>query len=705
MKIIEFINVSKGYKEDKKIKYVFKNNSFAIEHTGLVGILGKSGSGKTTLLNLISTVDKPTSGQIKFYGKDIRKLSDAKINYYRNKHIGNIFQAYHLLEKETVEYNVILPALILGTKKKKAQQKAYELLKNVGIDKKLWKEKCMNLSGGEKQRVAIARAMINNPEIILADEPTGALDSENSLKVMALLRKLSLERLVIVVSHNKELIESFAERIITLKDGKIIEDKIISSKYDIPSLKKTKHRHLMFDKWTGAITKTNINRRKKRNTLAIVSMSFSIMFCLLMIGFKNGAPNSIEKAASSKLDYGCATLYKEINKETNASGINIVQTIRPALGEIELIKQSYTNYEFVPNLDALITQNITISLDNNKMENDLLMRPIFRWDEEYVDESLLLEGEMPKEDRGLNEVLINKAGKKYLFDRLGRSPINYTLHLDCTYEYHYYTNDDFNPVIVDILLINKSLLIKGIVDELEYLQTPRIYYSYTALSDIAELTLLPNLSTFLNRDISWLSLINESKGNEDITSFSFRMFANKNINSFNIKQDISKFEEPYKISNESVLIEQSLNALLEAASMGLNIFIIICFIGTILIISIISFSSFTEDKKTSAILKSFGAEDSSIINIYIQENLLVGFISLLVGFIFSLIFEKLFNLLVSYKWNFSNIIQIPLKQFLGINLFLPILIVIFVLMLIIISSVIPYSATKKISLKSELNNE
>ena len=225
MSLLRLANVSKKYKlNSNKERTVLNNINLSFPDCGLVSIIGKSGSGKSTLINMISLMDEPTNGCIYFRQSCINRFNQKEKENYRNECIGIIFQHYHLLENESVLYNVMLPALIKGDKIKNAAFAAKNLLKSLHFKENLFKSKCKDLSGGEKERVAILRALINNPKIILADEPTGALDSKNSKIVMDILKEISHERLVIVVSHNKEIVNKYSDKIISIQDGRIYEE-------------------------------------------------------------------------------------------------------------------------------------------------------------------------------------------------------------------------------------------------------------------------------------------------------------------------------------------------------------------------------------------------------------------------------------------------------------------------------------------------
>ena len=204
------------------------NFTFEIPDGKLIGLLGPSGCGKTTLLNIIGGLDQYTSGDLIINGVSTKKYKDKDWDSYRNHRIGFVFQSYNLIPHQTVLNNVKLALTLSGISKREAVRRAKKALKDVGLEEHIDKRPAQ-LSGGQMQRVAIARALVNNPEILLADEPTGALDSVTSVQIMNLIKEISKERLVIMVTHNPELAEEYSTRIVKLKDGKVIDD---SNTYD-----------------------------------------------------------------------------------------------------------------------------------------------------------------------------------------------------------------------------------------------------------------------------------------------------------------------------------------------------------------------------------------------------------------------------------------------------------------------------------------
>ena len=221
--MLKLFEITKEYKVDEESVLALHNVSVEFRPNEFVSILGPSGCGKTTLLNIIGGLDRYTSGDIQIDGVSTEEYDDVDWDTYRNKRIGFVFQAYNLIPHMTVLKNVQLSLTLAGVSKEEGRARAMEALRRVGLEKQA-KKKPNQMSGGQMQRVAIARALVNNPDIILADEPTGALDSESGLQVMELLKEVARDRLVIMVTHNGQLAEEYSTRIINLKDGEIVGD-------------------------------------------------------------------------------------------------------------------------------------------------------------------------------------------------------------------------------------------------------------------------------------------------------------------------------------------------------------------------------------------------------------------------------------------------------------------------------------------------
>ena len=290
---LELVHIKKDYYVDKKPFTAIKDLSCCFPKKGFVAILGHSGSGKTTLLNIIGGLDQYTEGDLLIDGKSTKGFADKDWDAYRNKRVGFVFQTYNLIPHLNLLQNVELSLQLGGISSKERGERARVVLEKVGLGEYI-KKKPNQLSGGQMQRVAIARALVNSPDIILADEPTGALDSTTSVQVMDLIREIGKDRLVILVTHNEELAEEYADRIIRMKDGEIVSDTnpLVSENKEIVQKEVGKKTSMSF--FTALRSSAqNVRTKKGRTALTAIACSFGIIGVALVLATSNGFTNYI----------------------------------------------------------------------------------------------------------------------------------------------------------------------------------------------------------------------------------------------------------------------------------------------------------------------------------------------------------------------------------------------------------------------------
>lgn len=301
--MLELKEITKKYIIGETSQQVLKGINITFRKNEFTSILGASGSGKTTLLNIIGGLDKYDNGDIIIEGVSTKKYTDRDWDSYRNYRVGFIFQSYNLIGHQTVLSNVEIALTLSGVSKKERKRRAIEALEKVGLKDHIYKRP-NQLSGGQMQRVAIARALVNNPEIILADEPTGALDSETSIQIMELLHEIAKDKLVIMVTHNPELAREYSTRIITLKDGIIIDDSnpYKEEKTEVKKRKITKTSMSLFT--SLGLSFNNLLTKKGRTILTAFAGSIGIIGIALILSLSNGVSKYVSNMERDSLsDY------------------------------------------------------------------------------------------------------------------------------------------------------------------------------------------------------------------------------------------------------------------------------------------------------------------------------------------------------------------------------------------------------------------
>lgn len=303
--MLEIRNIVKNYETGSETVHALKGVSIAFRESELVSILGQSGCGKTTLLNIIGGLDQYTSGDLIINGQSTKQYKSADWDIYRNHSVGFIFQSYNLIPHQSVLSNVELALTLSGVSKAERRRRAKEALEKVGLGNQLNKRP-NQMSGGQMQRVAIARALVNDPDILLADEPTGALDSETSIQIMELVKEIAKDRLVIMVTHNPELAEKYSTRIVKLLDGQIVGD---SDPFDpakepahseVRKTEVTKGQKTSMSFLTAlSLSKNNLMTKKGRTFLTSFAGSIGIIGIALILSLSNGVQeyiNSVERS-------------------------------------------------------------------------------------------------------------------------------------------------------------------------------------------------------------------------------------------------------------------------------------------------------------------------------------------------------------------------------------------------------------------------
>ena len=670
-------NVSKYYKYGKNRKVILDKVNISLGRSGMVAIIGASGSGKSTLLNIIAGSLRGDEGKVIVGDKDIQMLGEKEINYYRNKVVGYIYQDYNLIEYMSVYDNVRIGY------SDNNRDYVLALLKQLDIyDKR--DILVMKLSGGEKQRVAIARAMINNPRILLCDEPTGALDSQNGIMVMEILKKISENRLVIVVSHDKDLVSRYADEIINISDGVVIqdkkgntnndkEDKIIYKRVRMKKLRKIALRHLFS------------NKKRTIMTMSAISLGIISMMMILCMGNNfNKEMNNLEKEVVG--------VYPIIIR--NGEYIEENTDIKKEEGKIypsnENIYENKITEEYLDYLNSNIGSdkiiynyffNKPVISDKYKVLDSSVMKIIP--DSKYIEDNYkIIIGNNVRDkydillkvdkDGNVNKKIIDaleiSLGSEYE-SIIGRQ-IKF-INNDIYYkkgEGHYYINNDYEEMFNDSEIV---LTIVGIIQEKEDNNNGSFIYYDKMVQD--ELMMVNRNSQIL---------IDEVKGDDNVLGIDIdkeemiRYLGGSStpseieVYSDNIsdKDKIINVLKEYNNSHDKIVYEDVMASNIKIVRDFISIIsgVLIIFSGISLIVSLIMISILTsirvlERKKEIGILRSIGASKRNIKMIFNYENGLIGLGASIGGIIILNLLVKPINTLIYNLTKLDNLLVIDYR--------------------------------------------
>ena len=364
--MLELRNIKKDYVNGDNVTHALKGLSVNFRRNEFVSILGPSGCGKTTTLNIIGGLDRYTSGDLIIEGKSTKHYSDRDWDTYRNHSIGFVFQTYNLIAHLNILGNVELALTIGGVSKEERRQRAMEALKKVGLDD-IAKKRPNQLSGGQMQRVAIARALVNNPEILLADEPTGALDSETSIQIMDLLKEVANDRLVIMVTHNPDLAKKYSSRIITMKDGELTSDtnpfdgKDETKPVKAPASKKAK----MKLGTSFLLSGRNLLSKAKRTALVCVAGSIGIIGVSTVLAVSTGVRGYISSMQDDMLSGNPVTVTE------SSMDLGSLLTFASSLQQTEAVAKSVEDGKININYMVEFLSNAKNNFEAAAIRNDL----------------------------------------------------------------------------------------------------------------------------------------------------------------------------------------------------------------------------------------------------------------------------------------------------------------------------------------------
>ncbi len=666
---LELINVYKDYKLENKSKFTALTDiNVSFEKGELVSIVGESGSGKSTLMNIIGGLDSDYTGQIKIDGVDLKSFKEKQLDDYRKKKIGFVFQSFNLIPHLSILDNVTIALTLSNVKESVKNAKAIDILTKLGLKDHI-KKKPTQLSGGQKQRVAIARALINDPDIILADEPTGALDSETTTQILDILKDIAdnENKLVIMVTHS-EKVAKISSRIVEISDGKIIRDEKKSDYKKNPpkeklienveqeesetadkSKKKSKEGHLSFYS-ALKLSFHNMWASKTKNILMAVGVSISLIALILMLSLGSGLTGYIDTLAQDYSNPNYVTISKsgydrdgnELEESANPMIPRMFETY-----EIEEIAGDLNNYLQSQNSDfQVITsgeeQNLTYGFSTVTMGMGYIypyqpeMQPPqeSQGQEDTLAEETQVPGDEPSQQdgemilytyttppyyseenliagtmSGMDEIMLSSAALEFLglenAEDIENGDYYVTLSINMTYD---------NMLI----RINKPVKVTAIIDVSVFSNMMVLYLSYDFLNECVMEAQINEGALPTGIKPSLLFIETDSKDTTDLIN---------NYISTNRKDLSGSVEEQ---------LASMFSEMMSTFSIGLAIISSISLLVALIMILVVLYMSVSERTREIGVLKSIGARKKDIKLIFSTESLLVGLLSGLTGIILAL---------------------------------------------------------------------
>lgn len=639
--MIKVINLTKKIKtnNNERNDVLFSNININFYNTGLYVFLGKSGCGKTTFLNILEGIDKDYLGDIYFEDENYKYKNKVSNNF------GISFQDFNLINDLNVYDNLKLQLDILGINDYDLIQ---EIAKKLKIENILY-SKIENISGGELQRLAIARALLKNPKVLFFDEPTGSVDMKNSYMIFEILKDISKNKLVIVVTHDVELTQKYADVIYEFSNNSIHQlknenVKEITNNKELTNTKTESNNN----KIIKLFNKANRKNFSFFNKILLFSIFIITLICNSLL-FINLEINNIN---NNKYNYffnsNVYTVSKKINIKKSSS-VKLINYVRPSINEIINLKEF--NYCYIDYSFDYIFNYCSLFVDNIEFNNFILFEPQFLDEENFF------------------------FTKNFQFN-------NNKLDLKIYFENNYLFN---NEVLYENIGFSFENISYKVIDDIFLMNTYVIYYPYLKIKKYFQNILITNQNGQKNNLYSYIKYLN----NEDLKSNYKLILYNQN---FNRELDVDSLSELYEIKNNTLDNWENYNSILKIIFILIYIFIIFSFIGFLIIVSYLLFTRILFNRKNIAILKVIGANKNTIFNIYSYD---IKKYSIL-GIIISLNFSFIIYFIYIYVLKISTISIINLLIVLGVN---------FILFFIIkfITSFLSFYI-KKINIKKELNS-
>lgn len=678
--MLKLINLEKDYYVDKNPVKVLKGLNLEFRKKEFVSILGPSGCGKTTLLNIIGGLDRYTRGEMLIDSVTTGQYNDSDWDSYRNNRVGFIFQNYNLIPHLSILDNVQLALTLSGVTKKAREERAIAILERVGLKEHLHK-KPNQLSGGQMQRVAIARALINDPEIILADEPTGALDSETSVEIMEILKDISKSRLIIMVTHNAILANAYSTRIVSILDGKITNDTNSYVTENIKPLKeKTKKISMSF--WTAlGLSFKNLLTKKTRTLITALASSIGIIGIALSLSLENGFNIYLDDLENNKfdtvpieIDLQATDLNYFLNKseeETVENGIGGYE-YRPStktnifsddfLEEVdtkisscsEVVYYYYYTSRFVNLLDdGNIKKQYKDDLDFTSPANLFIRQNLFS--DQFVSNDLKVLAKKESTSQYQAYIWVNQNGR-VPYDVL--EFLGYAKDEDLVIPYNEILGKSFRLYTKDAYTGKTDL-------ELKKNYETQVEIEITSIVTSSSKFISVNPGIYYNQEVQ--ELILQDTVDQEKMLVAILMYPKDIASKEKIKEVIADYNQRQDKEENKITYFDSVEAsvevvgiLTDSVSIVLIVFSIISLVVSSVMISIITYTSVLERTKEIGILRSIGARKKDIARVFNAEGVMLGFVSGTMGVMLTILLNPILNIILEPLVEYEGLSRLSL---------------------------------------------
>lgn len=678
--MLKLINLEKDYYVDKNPVKVLKGLNLEFRKKEFVSILGPSGCGKTTLLNIIGGLDRYTRGEMLIDSVTTGQYNDSDWDSYRNNRVGFIFQNYNLIPHLSILDNVQLALTLSGVTKKAREERAIAILERVGLKEHLHK-KPNQLSGGQMQRVAIARALINDPEIILADEPTGALDSETSVEIMEILKDISKSRLIIMVTHNAILANAYSTRIVSILDGKITNDTNSYVTENIKPLKeKTKKISMSF--WTAlGLSFKNLLTKKTRTLITALASSIGIIGIALSLSLENGFNIYLDDLENNKfdtvpieIDLQATDLNYFLNKseeETVENGIGGYE-YRPStktnifsddfLEEVdtkisscsEVVYYYYYTSRFVNLLDdGNIKKQYKDDLDFTSPGNLFIRQNLFS--DQFVSNDLKVLAKKESTSQYQAYIWVNQNGR-VPYDVL--EFLGYAKDEDLVIPYREILGKSFRLYTKDAYTGKTDLELKDNYETQVEIEITSIVTSSSKFISV-------NPGIYYNQEVQ--ELILQDTVDQEKMLVAILMYPKDIASKEKIKEAIADYNQRQDKGENKITYFDSVEAsvevvgiLTDSVSIVLIVFSIISLVVSSVMISIITYTSVLERTKEIGILRSIGARKKDIARVFNAEGVMLGFVSGTMGVMLTILLNPILNIILEPLVEYEGLSRLSL---------------------------------------------